>query len=174
MVNNFVLRRTGKDFRHTEKSEKSGTSGLPRAQVGDFQTFPNGNTRNFFLKIQLLMVNNFVLRQTGKDFRRIFITNPKERKEWKEPKRVGKVDCLKPKSEIFGNFQMRVHFFLTGISVFLYKKKPDIYLTSLEISRCFCAYSRANSWFPKAVCAFPRLQQARPSPTLRTNNKYLF
>lgn len=42
-----------------------------------------------------------------------------------------------------------------------------IYTTSLQISRCFSAKCMAWSWFPKAVCAFPKLQHARPSPILQ-------
>lgn len=42
-------------------------------------------------------------------------------------------------------------------------------LTSRQISRCFSAKCMAWSWFPSAVCAFPRLQHARPSPILQCN-----
>lgn len=42
-------------------------------------------------------------------------------------------------------------------------------LTSRQISRCFSAKCMAWSWLPSAVCAFPRLQHARPSPILQGN-----
>lgn len=48
---------------------------------------------------------------------------------------------------------------------------PTLTLTSRQISRCFSAKCMAWSWFPSAVCAFPRLQHARPSPILQTQQK---
>lgn len=45
-------------------------------------------------------------------------------------------------------------------------------LTSRQISRCFSAKCIAWSWFPSAVCAFPRLQHARPSPILQRNKNH--
>ncbi len=42
--------------------------------------------------------------------------------------------------------------------------------TSFEISRWRAANCIACSWWPREVCAFPRLQHARPSPTLSSRS----
>ncbi len=42
--------------------------------------------------------------------------------------------------------------------------------TSFDISRCLEANCIACSWWPSEVCALPRLQQARPSPTLSSSS----